>query len=197
MTWAEGFAGRPRAITRFSKDSPRAARKCPDVIASTFCKWPPKSWRKVFFSAERTIQIWDASQAVQVVHKLRILASRGCQLRVVGGTKMVARRPRRKRRLPRDDSGFPSLSSPPSRDTSQFSASAFGFKACIDSLIPLAERIQALAPVGEDLEKPNPEYPWLSGQHAICPADNDFREFAENEIVRFARFIETLLETGA
>ena len=71
------------------------------------------------------------------------------------------------------------------------------FQAYIDSLIPLAERIQALAPLGGNLERPNPEYPWLSGQQeVICPADYDFRELTESEIVRFARFIDTLLKTG-
>jgi hypothetical protein len=33
------------------------------------------------------------------------------------------------------------------------------FVSYIDSLLPLAEKIEALAPEGKRLDKPNPEYP--------------------------------------
>jgi len=46
-------------------------------------------------------------------------------------------------------------------------------------LLPLARRVEELAPVG-DRDKPNPEYPWqettLAGTTIIAPVDFDFRD---------------------
>lgn len=83
---------------------------------------------------------------------------------------------------------------PDIRERLKFGNNPKQFKAYIDRLIPLAARIEALAPIGGDLERLNPEYPWLGGQNeVICPADHDFHEFAQTDVVRFATFIDQLL----
>ena len=83
---------------------------------------------------------------------------------------------------------------PDIRERLKFANNPKQFKAYIDRLIPLAARIEALAPIGGDLERLNPEYPWLGGQNeVICPADHDFHEFAQTDVVRFATFIDQLL----
>jgi len=47
----------------------------------------------------------------------------------------------------------------------------------IDSILPLAEKIEALAPEGKRLDKPNPEYPWTCELGtAIAPIDYDFTD---------------------
>ena len=68
------------------------------------------------------------------------------------------------------------------------------FRAYIDKLLPLAARIEGLAPAGGKTGRVNPEYPWLNPlQKVVCPADYRFPEFAPNEITRIATFIESLL----
>lgn len=85
-------------------------------------------------------------------------------------------------------------SSPDIRDRFKFGNNPKQFKAYIDSLIPLAEQIEALVPVGGDIERLNPEYPWLNGQQEVmCPADYDFSEFTKSDLVRFAKFIDSFL----
>jgi hypothetical protein len=55
----------------------------------------------------------------------------------------------------------------------------------IDSLVGVAERIERLAPVG-DQERPNPEYPWVDGTgNVVCPAGYAFAEFGRQEIINF------------
>ncbi|HVS70412.1 MAG TPA: hypothetical protein VHQ47_04070 [Phycisphaerae bacterium] len=53
------------------------------------------------------------------------------------------------------------------------------FAAFINSLLPLAGRVERLAPAFAGKRNPNAEYPWApaSGQHAIAPADFTFPEF--------------------
>lgn len=68
------------------------------------------------------------------------------------------------------------------------------FRAYINKLVPLAARIEDLAPAGGKTGRSNPEYPWLnSQQQVVCPADYRFPEFAPNEITRVAAFTESLL----
>ena len=51
------------------------------------------------------------------------------------------------------------------------------FVSYIDSLLPLAEKIEALAPEGKRLDKPNPEYPWTSPTGTvIAPIDYRFED---------------------
>lgn len=89
-------------------------------------------------------------------------------------------------------------SNPDIRDRFTFGNNRRQFKAYIDSLIPLAEQIEALAPVGGDIERVNPEYPWLNGrQEIMCPADYSFPEFTKSDLVRLARFIDRFLEVTA
>jgi len=89
-------------------------------------------------------------------------------------------------------------SNPDIRDRFTFGNNPKQFKAYIDSLIPFAEQIEALAPVGGDIERLNPEYPWLNGRLEImCPADYSFPEFTKSVLVRLARFIDRFLEVTA
>lgn len=51
------------------------------------------------------------------------------------------------------------------------------FVSYIDSLLPLAERIEALAPEGKRLDRPNPEYPWNSlASSVVAPVDHGFED---------------------
>jgi hypothetical protein len=68
------------------------------------------------------------------------------------------------------------------------------FSAYIKKLLPIADKVEALAPVGNDVEKPNPEYPWRNPkEEVLCPADYSFSEFTKTELARFVRFIDQLL----
>jgi hypothetical protein len=53
------------------------------------------------------------------------------------------------------------------------------FLAFVDSLLPLAAKIEALAPSAAGMGRPNPEYPWRDPTTAtsIAPADYPFNDF--------------------
>ena len=68
----------------------------------------------------------------------------------------------------------------------------------IDSLLPLAERIQHLAPNYAGFTKPNPEYPWNpSGVESgvIAPCEFAFPDFSPRDprMGKLMRLIEDLL----
>ena len=51
------------------------------------------------------------------------------------------------------------------------------FVSYVDSLLPFAEKIEALAPEGGKLDKPNTEYPWLSPSgEVVVPLDHTFND---------------------
>jgi hypothetical protein len=62
----------------------------------------------------------------------------------------------------------------PQRDL-DYAGNHNAFVSYIDSLLPFADKIEALAPRGGRLDKPNPEYPWQSADGTvIAPLDHTF-----------------------
>ncbi|TDU66182.1 hypothetical protein EI77_03921 [Prosthecobacter fusiformis] len=84
-------------------------------------------------------------------------------------------------------------SRPEIRDRLKFSNNPKQFKSYIDKIIPWAERIQNLVPVG-GIERLNPEYPWLNGRSEVeCPAIYSYPEIPWHEVIRFSTFIQNLI----
>jgi hypothetical protein len=56
---------------------------------------------------------------------------------------------------------------------------AASFLALVNSLLPLAAKIEALAPSAAGVGQPNPEYPWRDAATAtaVAPADHPFDDF--------------------
>ncbi len=81
---------------------------------------------------------------------------------------------------------------------------AMGFKqhnhaaylAYITSLLDIAQKVENLAPVGGNLDKLNPEYPWTdSSGNVVAPVDFDFADIMHNrnDIIKFKGFLSSLL----
>jgi hypothetical protein len=53
------------------------------------------------------------------------------------------------------------------------------YRSYIDSLLPFAQEVQALAPIFAGFTRPNPEYPWkvIGTREPIAPCDYEFSEF--------------------
>ncbi|MBM3300983.1 MAG: hypothetical protein FJY85_13635 [Deltaproteobacteria bacterium] len=67
------------------------------------------------------------------------------------------------------------------------------YASYVDSLLPLAEKIEDLAPVGSDFRKVNPEYPWIDDRGGVrCPALYDFAEFGITELAKIQPLISSL-----
>jgi hypothetical protein len=67
------------------------------------------------------------------------------------------------------------------------------YHAYIESVIPLARKIEHLAPVGSNLTQMNPEYPWVHHDGRVkYPAEYDFADFSKKDIVRIRRLISDL-----
>lgn len=70
------------------------------------------------------------------------------------------------------------------------------YVAFVNSLLPLAVRIEALAPSAAGLTRPNPEYPWRDPMTnaVVVPADHPFRDFDPRhpQMRKLARLIELL-----
>lgn len=75
------------------------------------------------------------------------------------------------------------------------------FRAFIDSLLPTASRIEALAPSAAGDRHPNPEYPWWdpAGQTVHVPATFEFVEFdpATPQMVKLEKLVSGLLRIAA
>jgi hypothetical protein len=70
------------------------------------------------------------------------------------------------------------------------------YSAYIDSLLPLAERIEKLAPVGGDFDTMNPEYPWIDARgDVICPANYNFPDFGKTELAQIQKLLSGLFRT--
>ena len=73
------------------------------------------------------------------------------------------------------------------------------FQAAIQSLLPVAVRVQNLAPSNAGTSQPNPEYPWgpepSNGHDVTAPCDHAFSNFNPTDIhlIRLIRFLENLL----
>ena len=73
------------------------------------------------------------------------------------------------------------------------------FVSYVDSLVPLAEKIEVLAPEGRRLDKPNPEYPWQSaGGGVIAPLDYTFDDiwFDVTSMNKLRGLIANLIRIG-
>jgi hypothetical protein len=72
------------------------------------------------------------------------------------------------------------------------------FYAFINSLLPLADKLERLAPTFAGFTQPNPEYPWQStGSGAvIAPVDFEFEEFDPRlpQMVKMDNLIRQLLD---
>jgi hypothetical protein len=67
------------------------------------------------------------------------------------------------------------------------------YRDYVDSVIPLAKKIEHLAPVGADENKMNPEYPWIHNDGSVrYPAGYDFADFSKKDLVRIRRFVKDL-----
>jgi hypothetical protein len=64
------------------------------------------------------------------------------------------------------------------------------FSSYVDSLLPIAGRLEQLAPVGGHDDKLNPEYPWMCGGTVQCPAQYAYPEFPMTDLIKFNRFID-------
>lgn len=59
------------------------------------------------------------------------------------------------------------------------------YVAHVDSLLPLADKIEKLAPVGGQFDRVNAEYPWTDDNDQIrCSADYDFPDFKLPELAK-------------
>ena|SRR6266508_1422040 len=73
------------------------------------------------------------------------------------------------------------------------------FRRFIDSLLPLAEKIERLAPNLAGLTSPNPEYPWREPTGDVrAPVDYAFPEFDAKsaQMIKLERLIEALIRFG-
>lgn len=68
------------------------------------------------------------------------------------------------------------------------------FNVFIDSILPLADDIQRLAPSGAGFHRMNAEYPWSPAVNQVVPpCEHPFSEFPSTQIVRFQRLIHDLM----
>jgi hypothetical protein len=74
------------------------------------------------------------------------------------------------------------------------------FRAFIDSLIPVAARIERLAPSLASIHEPNPEYPWQDRQtqEIFVPAAFNFPDFKPTSplMLKFERLLEAMFRIG-
>lgn len=77
----------------------------------------------------------------------------------------------------------------------RYGRSSDQFAAMIDSLLPLARRIEELAPAG-DQDAPNPEYPWEDGGVIRVPVESAFADidFTSPQMLKLLRFLEACFE---
>lgn len=75
------------------------------------------------------------------------------------------------------------------------------FRSFIDSLLPVAEQVQGLAPNFAGHTQPNPEYPWRPqpGDDVIAPCEFEFPDFGPGNlrIAKLVRLIEGLLRIAS
>jgi hypothetical protein len=77
----------------------------------------------------------------------------------------------------------------------RYGSNYHAFAAYVDSLLPLAEKIERLAPESS-MKRPNPEYPWEDAQGVIIsPVDFGFDDIwrRQTEIDKLKRFIMDLI----
>lgn len=78
----------------------------------------------------------------------------------------------------------------------------FGFEnqkmayiAYINKLMPIANQIESLAPIGGDFDKLNPEYPWKNPIGRVnCPAEYKYSEIKPTDLIKIQGLIRTLFK---
>lgn len=74
-----------------------------------------------------------------------------------------------------------------------YSGNSMAYNSYVDSLMPLAEKIEKLAPIGRNFDQVNPEYPWKDHEGNIrCPAKYNFPSFDHNGLGDIYRLISRL-----
>lgn len=67
------------------------------------------------------------------------------------------------------------------------------YAAYIDRMIPIADKIEKLAPAISGPSQPNPEYPWSPCVGDVrCPADYDFPEIKRHELGMITALVASL-----
>ncbi len=67
------------------------------------------------------------------------------------------------------------------------------YAAYIKKMIPIADKIEKLAPSISGTSQPNPEYPWSPGAGDVrCPADYDFPEIKRHELGMITALVANL-----
>jgi len=74
-----------------------------------------------------------------------------------------------------------------------FGSDHLAYSAYIDSLLPVAERIEKLVPIGGALDKINAEYPWVDSTRQVhCPCLHTFPDLQKTELVRIQTLVSDL-----
>ena len=70
------------------------------------------------------------------------------------------------------------------------------FRLHVEGLLPLAARVEALAPAAAGFNQPNPEYPWRGDPRhpPVAPADHRFALASPQQVDRLVTLVEALLE---
>ncbi len=75
----------------------------------------------------------------------------------------------------------------------RFGGKSRAYASYIDSLMPLADKIEKLAPVGGNFDQINPEYPWKDVNGDItCPTEYGFPEFRQRDLARIQDLVSGL-----
>jgi hypothetical protein len=71
------------------------------------------------------------------------------------------------------------------------------YSAYVNSVLPLAEKIQKLAPVGGHFDRVNADYPWTHDDGEIkCPAEYDFPDFKLTDLAKIMRLATDLFRVA-
>jgi len=66
------------------------------------------------------------------------------------------------------------------------------YKAYIESIMDIADKIENLAPSGTK-ERPNPEYPWIIDDVVYSPLEYEFADINKIALIKFQQFLARLL----
>jgi hypothetical protein len=74
-----------------------------------------------------------------------------------------------------------------------FAQNKRGYAVYIDGILPIADKIEKLAPAVSGPHQPNAEYPWSPCAGDIrCPADYDFSEIKRHELGKIIALVTSL-----
>jgi hypothetical protein len=79
------------------------------------------------------------------------------------------------------------------RESLGYERNSKAFSHYVDSLLPMAQKIERLAPMGRLSDQINTEYPWLQENGEVtCPASYDFPDFNKKDLAEVYRFLSRL-----